>query len=67
MLRGIRLTPAFSLPLGHEHVTGFVTACVAAGLTVECNAVARPDVDIAAVAELAASLGASFRERSWHP
>ena len=63
----IRLTPAFTLPLGHEQVTGFIAACVAAGMSVECNAVARPEVDIEAAGALATSLGASFRERSWHP
>jgi len=63
----MRLTPAFSLPLGLDEVKGFVSACVAAGLAVECNAVARPEVDVCAVAALAEGLGASFRERSWHP
>jgi molybdenum cofactor biosynthesis enzyme MoaA len=62
----LRLSPAFSLPLGHDEVTGFVAACVAAGLAVECNAVAAPGVDVPAAAALARSLGASFRERSWH-
>ena len=64
---GIRLTPAFSLPLGHEEVCGFVSACISAGMTVECNAVAAPGVDVDSVSALAASLGATFRSRSWHP
>ena len=63
----IRLTPAFSLPLGLDEVTGFVTACVAEGLQVECNAVEAPGVDLAAASALAASLGASFRSRSYNP
>ena len=63
----MRLSPAFSLPLGHQEVVGFVAACVAEGLDVECNAVAAPGVDVEAAAALAASLGASFRARDWHP
>ena len=63
----IRLTPAFSLPLGHDEVCGFVSACVSEGVQVQCTAVAAPGVDVAAVAALAESLGASFKERSYHP
>lgn len=63
----LRYSPAFSLPLGHAEVCCFVQACVAQGLQVECTAAAVPGVDIGATAELAGALGASFRERSWHP
>ena len=63
----IRLSPVMSIPMGHSEVTGFIAACVAEGLNVECSAVARPEVDLDATAALAKSLGATFRERSWHP
>ena len=62
----IRLTPAFSLPLGLDEVTGFVAACVAEGMAVECNAVEAPGVDLAAAGALAETLGASFRTRPYH-
>ena len=51
----------------HEHVCGFVSALSAAGCDVECTAVAAPGVELDAVRSLAESLGATFRERSWHP
>ena len=64
----LRLTPGFSLQLGHKEVCGFVTACVTAGLDAECTAVGSPDVDMDATRALAQELGAgSFRGRSWHP
>ena len=64
----LRLTPGFSLQLGHKEVRGFVTACVTTGLNVECTAVGSPDVDMDATRALAQELGAgSFRGRSWHP
>ena len=46
-------------------MTGFVTACVDAGLDVECTAVAAPNVDLEAAERLATTLGAGFRTRSW--
>mmetsp|Transcript_31498 Transcript_31498/g.71158 ORF Transcript_31498/g.71158 Transcript_31498/m.71158 type:complete len:220 (+) Transcript_31498:20-679(+) len=63
----LRLSPGFSLQLGHQQVCGFVSACIAAGLNVECTAVRSPEVDIGAAEALAGELGASFRARSWHP
>ena len=63
----IRLSPAFSLPMGLSEVQGFCTACISAGMSVECTAVERPEVDIDSARTLAESLGASFRARSWHP
>jgi hypothetical protein len=45
----------------------FVQALVAAGMEVDCTAVAEPSVDLAAAGVLADSLGASFRSRSYHP
>ena len=63
----LRLSPAFSLPLGHKEVCGFVTAAIDAGLAVECSAVENPEVDVAAAKSLAVSLGATFRSRTWHP
>lgn len=62
----LRLSPAFSLELGHAEVLGFVSACLKEGLAVECTAVASPGVDIEAARALAESLGAGFRARSWH-
>jgi len=52
---------------GLEEACHFVTAMVAAGIEVECTAVAEPSVDLAAAEALAVSLGASFRSRSYHP
>ena len=63
----LRHSPVFSLTLGHAEVVGFIEACVAVGLKVECTAVAAPDVDLQAAETLATELGASFRSRSWHP
>ena len=63
----IRLSPAFSLALGHAEVVAFASACIDAGLAIECAAVAAPGVDVEAVEALARSLGATFRCRSWHP
>eukprot|EP00966_Prymnesium_polylepis_P061241 1420564-Prymnesium_polylepis.1 len=63
----LRLSPAFSLPLGQSDVCRFVSACLGAGLDVECTAVAAPGVDIDAARECASRLGAGFRARSWHP
>ena len=51
---------------GLGEACAFVRALVVAGVQVECTAVAQPAVDLAAAAALAQSLGASFRERSWH-
>ena len=63
----LRFSPVFSLKLGHSEVCGFARACVAAGLEVECTAVAAPGVDLAAARALSEELGAKgFRERSWH-
>ena len=63
----LRFSPVFSLKLGHSEVCGFARACVAAGLEVECTAVAAPGVDLAAARALSEELGAtSFRERSYH-
>ena len=61
----LRHSPVFSLTLGHAEVVGFVEACVAVGLKVECTAVAAPDVDLQAAETLATALGAGFRSRSW--
>jgi MoaA/NifB/PqqE/SkfB family radical SAM enzyme len=58
--------PAAGAP-GLAEACQFVRALVAAGLEVECTAVAEPSVDLAAAGLLAASLGASFRSRSYHP
>ena len=63
----IRLSPAFSIPMGLKEVTAFASACISAGLEVECTAVERPGVDIEAAKSLAETLGASFRARTWHP
>lgn len=63
----LRLSPVYSLRLGHAEVCNFVECCVAAGLEVECTAVARDGVDLDAAARLATALGASFRSRSWVP
>ena len=63
----IRLSPAFSLSMGLSEVTGFAEACISEGMSVECTAVDRPEVDVEAARTLAESLGASFRARSWHP
>ena len=63
----LRLSPGFSLQLGHAEVIEFARACLAEELAVEMTAVARPGVDIPRARSLAESLGASFRERSWHP
>ena len=52
---------------GHADVVAFVRACVEAGLAVECTAVEAPGVDMAAVNELACSLGASFKARTYFP
>lgn len=62
----LRLSPAFSLPLGLPDVSCFASACLSAGLEVECTAVASPEVDIDAAKEYAERLGASFRVRTWH-
>ena len=62
----LRHSPVFSLTVGHPEVVGFIEACVAVGLKVECTAVAAPDVDMQAAETLAKSLGAGFRSRSWH-
>ncbi|KAL1526189.1 hypothetical protein AB1Y20_014917 [Prymnesium parvum] len=63
----LRLSPAFSLPLGHSDVCRFVRACIAVGISVECTAVASPGVDLSAARACATRLGATFRTRSWHP
>lgn len=64
----IRLSPVFSIPLGHAEVCSFVSVCAAAGLKVECTAVAAPGVQIEATEALAHNLGAnSFRSRTFHP
>jgi MoaA/NifB/PqqE/SkfB family radical SAM enzyme len=64
----LRHSPVFSLPLGLDDVTNFVSECRTAGLLVECTTVDRPDVDVATVEALAKRFGASsFRARSWHP
>ena len=63
----IRLSPAFSLPMGLKEVTGFASACVSLGMEVECTAVERPGVDIDKAQELSETLGCRFRTRSWHP
>ncbi len=63
----LRFSPVHSLQLGHAEVVGFVSACLDAGMDVECTAVAAPGVDIDAAAGLATKLGATFRARSWHP
>lgn len=62
----LRLSPAFSLPLGHADVCRFTTACLAAGIDVECTAVEHPAVDVDAARAFAQRLGATFRARSWH-
>lgn len=62
----LRYSPVFSHQLSHDDVTGFVQACVAVGLEVECTAVAAPSVDLQAAEELASALGAaSFRSRKY--
>lgn len=61
----LRYSPVFSLTLGLSDVTGFVEACVAAGLAVECTAVAAPEVDLQAAEALAKALGAGFRSRAY--
>lgn len=48
---------------GFESVLGFVRACAASGLDTTVTAVELPTVDLAAVAALARTLGASFRPR----
>lgn len=58
--------PAADAP-GLADACRFVQALVAAGMEVECTAVAEPSVDLKAAEVLAASLGASFRSRSYHP
>lgn len=63
----LRMSPVFSLQLGHGEVTTFVSACLSAGLEVECTAVAAPGVDVSAAESLATRLGATFRSRSFHP
>lgn len=63
----IRYSPGFSLQLGLQEVSGFVTECVTAGMKVECTTVQAPGVDIDAAQALATTLGASFRARSYFP
>ena len=58
--------PAHTTP-GHAEVVAFVRSCVEVGLAVECTAVEAPGVDMAAVNELACSLGASFKARTYFP
>lgn len=48
---------------GFAAACGFVSRCVEAGLETRVTAVALPEVDLAAVRELALSLGASFAAR----
>ena len=57
----LRLSPAFSLPLGLPDVSRFASACLSAGLEVECTAVASPEVDVDAAKELC---GAAWCELS---
>jgi len=45
--------------LGHADACSFVTALVTAGVATEVSAIARPDVDLAAVEALALELGAA--------
>lgn len=54
-------------PSTHAHglVTEFVQDCVRSGAKTEVTAVARPDVDMAAVKQLARELGADFRSRAY--
>ena len=63
----LRYSPVFSLTVGLAEVTGFVEACVAEGLAVECTVVAAPAVDLDAAQSLASALGAGFRSRPWFP
>lgn len=51
---------------GFRDVCSFIATLAEAGADIECTAVARPDIDVKAVENLAMSLGArTFRTRSW--
>ncbi len=60
--RLLRPQPRFS-ERGFEAVCAFIAACSAAGLRTTATALERNDIDLAAVAALAARLGANFRRR----
>ena len=49
-----------------QDVCAFVVACNESGLDVECTAVEHPKVSINNVRNLAESLGASFKSRTYH-
>jgi len=52
---------------GLEDAKALVRALLACGVQVDCSVVARPAVDVARAAALAAELGAGFIERPWFP
>ena len=63
----LRYSPGFSLELGLDEVTGFISQCISAGIAVECTTVEAPGVDLDAASSLAADLGATFRSRKYFP
>ncbi len=54
--------------VGFHTVCNLIVSCVERGLSVDCGAVERPDVNISKVRSLAQSLGAPlFTTYSYHP